>query len=63
MIDKLKTIFKRREKKPREYEGLSDFLLHASIEEKKEAIAKAARNANEDQFKVFEAARMKVGSN
>lgn len=46
-----------------EYEGLSDFLLHAFSDEKKKVITEAARRANEDQFKVFSKAQLKVGAN
>ncbi len=46
-----------------EYTGLSDFLLRASPQEKKEIISEAARRANEDQFKVFTKARLTVKAN
>lgn len=46
-----------------EYAGLSDFLLRASSDEKKKIITEAARRSNEDQFKVFSKARLKVGTN
>lgn len=55
-------IRRNREKSP-EYAGLSDFLLRASSDEKKKVITEAARRSNEDQFKVFSKARLKVGAN
>jgi len=58
------TFFKgRKASRAREYTGLSDFLLHAPLEEQKKAIARAAHKANEDQLKVFEAARLKTKVN
>lgn len=64
MIKQIKNFFKGKiEVKAREYSGLSDFLLHAPLEEQKKAIARAAHKANEDQLKVFEAARMKAKVN
>ena len=46
-----------------EYAGLSDFLLRASSDEKKKIITEAAHRSNEDQFKVFSKAQLKVGAN
>lgn len=64
MISRIINFFKGKKAiKPREYSGLSDFLLHAPLEEQKKAIAKAAHKANEDQLKVFEAARLKAKAN
>lgn len=45
------------------YAGLSDFLLRATPDEKNRIIAEATRRANEDQSKVFNKARLKVGAN
>lgn len=63
----LKLLYKllgiRTEKKTKEYSGISDFLLNASDAEKKEVITEAAKRANDDQLKVFNAARLKMGSN
>ena len=57
-------IFKRKEATlKKEYTGLSDFFLHATTEEKKRIIAQTASEANEDQLKTFEAARLKVKAN
>ena len=53
----------KKANKPREYSGFSDFFLNAPLEEQKKAIAKAAQKANEDQMKVFEAARLKAKVN
>ena len=57
--------FLKGEKTPeiRKYAGVSDFLLHAPVNEKKKVITKAAEKANEDQLKVFEAARLKTKAN
>ncbi|MDO8604555.1 MAG: hypothetical protein Q7K40_04155 [bacterium] len=52
-----------RLKRAPEYAGLSDFLLRASSDEKKKIITEAARRANEDQYKVFTKAQLKVGTN
>lgn len=52
-----------RKRSVSKYTGLSDFLLHASPDEKKKIITEAARRANEDQFKVFIKARLRVGVN
>ena len=49
--------------KPREYTGVADFLLNAPLEEQKKAIARAAQKANEDQMKIFKAARPKAKVN
>lgn len=54
---------KRKESGAREYNGFSDFFLHAPIDEKKKVIAEAARKANEDQFKTFNKAKFKIKTN
>lgn len=46
-----------------EYAGLSDFLMRASSDEKKKIITEAARRSNDDQFKMFSKAQLKVGAN
>jgi hypothetical protein len=63
MIQRLKHIFKRKEIEPRENQGFSDFFLNASLDEKKRMIKEAAIGANEDQLKVFEAAKNKLRVN
>ncbi|HYC34304.1 MAG TPA: hypothetical protein VEC13_01075 [Candidatus Paceibacterota bacterium] len=45
------------------YKGFSDFMLHASLEEKKKVIAEAAHKSNEDQMKVFQESKLKLYSN
>lgn len=63
MIRAITRFFMRKGKKSvSEYAGLSDFMLHASSDEKKKIIAEAARRANEDQFRIFSKARLKVGA-
>jgi hypothetical protein len=64
MIQQIKNFFKgKAAAKPREYSGLSDFLLHAPLEEQKRVITEAAHKANEDQMKVFKAAQIKTKVN
>jgi len=64
MIDKIKNIFKREKTEThKKYEGFSDFFTHASPEEQINVLTEAARRANEDQLKVFNEAKMKVGAN
>ncbi len=64
MIRTITRLFKGKNKESAsEYAGLSDFLLRASSDEKKRIITEAAHRANEDQFKVFSKARLKVGAN
>lgn len=64
MISQLMNLFKgKKATKPREYSGLSDFFLHAPLEEQIRVITEAAQKANEDQMKVFEAARLKAKVN
>jgi hypothetical protein len=41
------------------YDGVADFLLHASVAEKKEVMTEAARRANTDQRKIMDAAQNK----
>ena len=61
MIKILKAIFQGRAVSGVEkYSGFSDFLLHASSDEKKAVMQEAARKANKDQMKVFEEARLKT---
>lgn len=61
MIKRIISILKgRKTKAPKEYTGLSDFFLHAPIDEKKKVIIEAARKSNEDQFKILREARLKV---
>lgn len=61
MIETIKSLF--RGKRTIEYAGLSDFLLRASPQEKKEIITEAAHRANKDQFEVFTKARLKIRAN
>lgn len=64
MIRAIKRFFmQERKRSVSKYTGLSDFLLHASPDEKKKIITEAARRANEDQFKIFIKARLRVGVN
>ncbi len=64
MISKLKNFFKgKRTEEPKKSEGLSDFFLHAPVDEQKQVFAEAARRSNEDQMKIFQEARMKVKAN
>jgi len=64
MIQTITRLFRLKNRESvSEYAGLSDFLLHASSDEKKKVITEAARRANEDQFKVFSKAQLKVGAN
>ncbi len=61
MIKQVFMFFKGKKiEKTREYTGVADFLLNAPFEEQKKAITRAAQKANEDQLKVFEAARLKT---
>ena len=58
MMKLLKSIFKSKETKgPEKYKGLSDFLMHAPLDEQKKVFTEAARKANEDQMKVFKQAQ------
>jgi hypothetical protein len=64
MLKLLKSIFKGKETKgPEKYKGLSDFFMHAPVDEQKKVFTEAARMANEDQSKIFREARMKAGAN
>lgn len=64
MIRAITRFFRRGNKESiSEYAGLSDFLLRASPDEKKKVITEAARRANEDQFRVFSKAQLKVRTN
>ncbi len=42
------------------YKGFSDFMLHASPEEKKKVFTEAARKANEDQLRAFKEIELKL---
>ena len=60
MIKALIDIFRdKNEVSTEKYSGLSDFFLRAPAKEKREVIGEAARKANEDQYEVFEKARLK----
>ena len=64
MIGFISTFFTgKKAPQKREYSGFSDFFLHATPEEQKRVMTAAAQKANEDQLKVIEAARLKVGVN
>ncbi len=64
MLNVFRNLFKKEKPKEiREYTGLSDFFVHASSDEKKTVIREAACKANEDQLKIFRAAKLKTGSN
>ncbi len=65
MMQKLKNLIFRDKKIEglEKYSGVSDFFLHASDDEKKRVMNEAARKANEDQLKVFRAAKLKAQSN
>jgi hypothetical protein len=56
---KLINIFKRGDK-TKTTGAFSDFLLHASKNKKQEVFIETARQANEDQKKIFEEARLKT---
>ena len=64
MMDKIKAIFKgKKNKRISDYSGMSDFLMHAPEDAKREVFMKAARLANEDQMRTFDKARLKVEAN
>lgn len=63
MINKITKFFKGEKEKTAKYGGFSDFFIHAPREAKEKVIAEAAHKANEDQLKVFNEARVKVGTN
>ena len=61
MMNKIKAIFKRGKTKGiSDYAGMSDFLMHAPEDAKREVFMKAARLSNEDQMRTFDKARLKV---
>jgi hypothetical protein len=62
MINKITQFFKGNKEENHKYKGLSDFFRHAPKETKEKVIAEAARRANEDQLKVFNDARVKMGT-
>ncbi len=51
---------KEKVEKPKKYEGLSDFFMNAPADEQKKVFIEAAQRANEDQFKIFIEAQMKM---
>ena len=64
MIQVLKDLFKKRETKTSEkYKNLSDFFVHASVNEQRKVFTDVAHRSNEDQLKVFKEAHLKIGSN
>ncbi len=63
MIRKILSSIGLKKKNTQKYKGFSDFFMNASDAEKKEVFAEAARKANEDQFKVFQKAQVKMKSN
>ena len=60
MIKTITNLFKGKEKKIEEYTGLSDFFLHAPIDQKKKVITEAAQKANEDQLETFNKTRFSM---
>lgn len=53
----IKNIFKKTNEKPGTF---SEFLLHASVEQKTKVFKEAARRANEDQRKILEEAKLRT---
>ncbi len=58
----LATFFNRENKKRGDYNGLSDFMIHASSIEKKQLFIEAAQKANEDQYKVYKSVEHRIKS-